>query len=238
MSQENLVEFEDYVAAIGRRKKLIAIIVLAFVVLGAAYSVLSTKEYTAESRVSVTPVFDPANGSTPEVNIDTERGIAKSSAVAVIAQRILGSATEPSDLLARLSVSPVGDSTILAFRYTHTDPDASYRGANAFAQAYLGFRSDEADTATSQARQAIEDRRAAKVEERNQVEAQLESLDPDSTEHADAAAQGRELDGAIARLDQQLLDLSSNSNTDPGTIIDEAEVPTCLLYTSPSPRDS
>jgi capsular exopolysaccharide synthesis family protein len=226
MSQENLVEFEDYVAAIGRRKKLIAIIVLAFVVLGAAYSVLSTKEYTAESRVSVTPVFDPSTSSTPEVNIDTERGIAKSSAVAVIARRILGSGTEPTDLLARLSVSPVGDSTILAFRYTHTNPDAAYRGANAFAQAYLDFRTDEADTATSQARQAIEDRRATKVEERNQVEADLESLESGTPEHTEAAAQARELDGAIARLDQQLLDLGAAGTTDPGTIIDEAEVPT------------
>ena len=59
MSSENLVEFEDYVAAIGRRKKLVTIIVAGFVVLGAGFSLLSTKQYTAESRVSVTPISDP-----------------------------------------------------------------------------------------------------------------------------------------------------------------------------------
>jgi capsular exopolysaccharide synthesis family protein len=225
MSQENLVEFEDYVAAIGRRKKLIAIVVIACVVLGAAYSVLSTKQYTAESRVSVNPVFDPSSPSQEEVNIDTERGIAKSSAVAAIAQDILGSDTSPADLLDRLSVSVVGESTILSIQYAHPDPQSAFRGANAFAQAYLDFRSSEADTLNRQARQQTEDERDAKIDERTGIESQLDTLERGTPEYEEAAAQAQTLDGQISQLESQLQELRSQSQADPGTIIDEAEVP-------------
>jgi capsular exopolysaccharide synthesis family protein len=225
MSQENLVEFEDYVAAIGRRKKLIAIVVIACVVLGAAYSVLSTKQYTAESRVSVTPVFDPSSPQGEEVNIETERGIAKSSAVAGIAQEILGSNTSPADLLDRLSVSVVGDSTILSIKYSHTDPESAFRGANAFAQAYLDFRSSEADSANRQAREQTEGDRDDKVQQRTEIESQLQSLERGTPEYDEAAAQAQTLDGQISQLEAQLQDLRSQSQADPGTIFDEAEVP-------------
>ena len=130
--------------------------------LGAGFSLLSAKQYTAESRVSVAPTFDAGAGTTEEVNIDTERGIAQSSAVATLAQAALGSNTSPSDLLDRVSVDPVGESTILAIRYTHTDPAAAYRGADAFAQAYLDFRASQADEATRQARNLLADEKATK----------------------------------------------------------------------------
>ena len=225
MSQENLVEFEDYVAAIGRRKKLITVIVAAFVVLGAGFSLLSTKQYTAESRVSVTPIFDPGADSSEEVNIDTERGIAQSSAVATLAQGTLNSNASASELLDRVSVEVVGESTILAIRYTHTDPEAAYRGADAFAQAYLDFRASQADEATRQARQQLTDEQAANATEITQLDARLDSLEPGSAEYADVNDRLRALDGAQTSLERQLQELTSDA-VDPGTIIDEAEVPT------------
>jgi capsular exopolysaccharide synthesis family protein len=224
MSQENLVEFEDYVAAIGRRKKLIVVVVAAFVVLGAAYSVLSTKEYSSESRVLVTPVFDASDGTTEAVNIDTERGIARSSAVATIAQGILGSDTSPSDLLDRVSVDPVGDSEILSIRYTHTDPEAAFRGAAAFAEAYLQFRTDQADEATRSVRQQLNDEKTANDEQRASLETQLDGLEPGTREFQDVQGQIQALDGAQSRIDSQLRDLG-RSAADPGTITDEAEIP-------------
>jgi len=225
MSSENLVEFEDYVAAIGRRKKLIAVIVAGFVVLGIGFSLLSTKQYTAESRVSVTPIFDAGAGTTEEVNIDTERGIAQSSAVATLAQGTLGSSTSPSDLLDRVSVDPVGESTILAIRYTHTDPEAAYRGAAAFAQAYLDFRASQADEATRQARQQLTEEQSANAREITQLDARLETLTPGSAEYADVNGRLQALDGAQTSLERQIQELTSDA-VDPGTIIDEAEVPT------------
>ena len=225
MSQENLVEFEDYVAAIGRRKKLVAIIVAGFVVLGAGFSLLSTKQYTAESRVSVTPISDPGAGTTEEVNIDTERGIAQSSAVATLAQGSLNSNASPSELLDRVSVDPGGEPTILAIRYTHTDPETAYRGADAFAQAYLDFRASQADEATRQARLQLTDEQAANAQEIAQLDIQLESLEPGSAEYADVNDRLQALDGAQTSLERQLQELTSDA-VDPGTIIDEAEVPT------------
>jgi len=225
VSQENLVEFEDYVAAIGRRKKLIAVIVAGFVVLGAGFSLLSTKQYTAESRVSVTPLFDAGTGTTDEVNIDTERGIAQSSAVATLAQGTLNSNASPSELLDRVSVDPVGESTILAIRYTHSDPQAAYRGADAFAQAYLDFRASQADEATRQARTLLTDEKATNAREIARLENQLEGLPPGSDEFADLNSRLQALDGAQTSLDRQIQELTSDT-VDPGTIIDEAEVPT------------
>jgi capsular exopolysaccharide synthesis family protein len=224
MSQENLVEFEDYVAAIGRRKKLIVIVVTAFVIVGAAFSMLSTKEYTSESRVSVTAIFDPGEGATDPVNIDTEVGIAKSSAVATIAQGTLNTQASPSDLLDRVGVTPVGDSTILKISYTHPDPDAAYRGAAAFAEAYLEFRGQQADEATRQQRQLLESEKADVVTQQSQLESTLAGLEPGSPEYRDTASRLQALDGEVVRLDSQLEELRS-SDVDPGTIIDAAEVP-------------
>jgi len=224
MSTENLVEFEDYVAAIARRKKLIVIVVAAFVALGAAYSIVSPKEYTSESRVSVTAIFDPGEDSTEPVNIDTEVGIAKSSAVATLAQEQLNTESSPSDLLERVSVSPVQESTILAIRYTHPNAQAAYRGASAFAQAYLQFRAQEADAATRQQRRQLESERSDIQGQRSQLESSLADLEPGTAEHTETSARIRALDGDIARLDSALEELRS-SDVDPGTIIDEAEVP-------------
>jgi capsular exopolysaccharide synthesis family protein len=225
MSQENLVEFEDYVAAIGRRRKLIVVVVAVFVVLGAAFSVLSTKTYTSESRVSVTPIFDPGTGTSGEVNVDTEIGIAQSSAVATIAQRTLRSQASPSELLDRVSVNAVGDSTIIAVRYTHADPDAAFRGANAFAEAYLEFRASQADAATRQARQLLEDEKSTNEDELNRLETQLGGLTAGTPDFADVNGRIQALNGAQTSLERQIQQLSSDA-VDPGTIIDEAEIPT------------
>ncbi len=224
MSQENLVEFEDYLAAIKRRRMLIVVVVAVFMLLGALVSVLSTKEYTAESRVSVAPTSESGEGASEEVNIDTERGIAQSSAVATIAQDILGTDASPSDLLARVNVNPVGESTILAIRYTHVDPEEADRGADAFAQAYLDFRASEADAAARQTRQQLKAEQAAHAGEITGLEAELEKLTPWFVEYADLRARIRALEGAQATIERQLQDLSSDA-VDPGTIIDEAEIP-------------
>ena len=224
MSQDDLVQFEDYMAAIGRRRKLIGVVVVGFVVIGATLSLLSTKEFTSESRVSVTPVFAPGTADSDEVNIDTERGIAKSSAVATIAQRRLDSDTSPSDLLDQLTVDPVGESTILAIRYRSGNPESAQQGADAFARAYLEFRGAEADRATSQAREDIVEERAANSRETAALRADLADMGSGSPPFVETSARIRSLDSARGRLDSQLQNLVSDL-AEPGTIIDEAETP-------------
>lgn len=224
MTQEHLVEFEDYLAAIRRRRTLIVGVVAAFVVLGAGWALVSPKSYTSESRVQVTPAFQPGAGTTEEVNIDTERGIAQSSAVAAIAAQLLSSTEDPSDLLDHVTVEAVGDSTILAIRYADADPQAAFRGADAFARAYLRFRTQQADEATRLARQQLQ----AEVDQNQDrllaLEDQLADLTPGTAPYAEVESSIRALDGAQSSLDRQIQELGADA-VDPGTIIDEAEVP-------------
>jgi len=222
--QENLVAFEDYAAAVKRRRKLIVVVVVAFVLLGVGVTLVSTKQYTAESRVLVEPVAAPGDTSAEPVNVDTERGVAKSLAVADIAAGIMGNGAEASDLISHVAVDPVSESSILEIRYTATSPQRAYKGADAFAEAYLQFRSNEADEATREARRQLEDARDEKAQRVADLNQQLAGLDPGSVDYNQVESQRQVAQSAQNELQRQLDALDTDS-ADVGTVIDPAEVP-------------
>jgi uncharacterized protein involved in exopolysaccharide biosynthesis/Mrp family chromosome partitioning ATPase len=231
MSQENLVQFEDYVAAAKRQRRLIGVVVAGAVVLAVIASLVMPKAYTAESRVLVRPVLDPSDQTSEEVNIDTERGVARSLSVAGIAAAMLGTDASPSSLLADLSVEPVSDSQILVFRYTAGDPDRAFEVADAFAASYLQFRTQEADSAKSQVKEALEAQRAELIESRAGLLAEKRSLPADSPQQIDVDSQLAVVEANESAIRADLAQLGS-VQVDAGTVIDAAEVPT-----SPSSPD-
>ncbi len=94
--------------------------------------------YTAEATVLVDL---PQQGATPAVpDMGTEKKIVDSASVADLvleADRV--KASVPA-LLAGLSVNVPVDTSILDISYTDADPEVARRGAQGFADAYLGFR--------------------------------------------------------------------------------------------------
>jgi capsular polysaccharide biosynthesis protein len=76
------------------------------------------------------------------VNMDTEKQIAESTAVAEKAAEALGTNEAPEALLEDLSVSVPTNSLVLEITFADPDPARAQAGAQAFADAYLSTRSN------------------------------------------------------------------------------------------------
>ena len=224
MSQDNLVQFEDYVAAAKRQRRLIAVIVAVCLLLSVVATLVMSKTYTSESRVLVRPVLDPSDQTSEEVNIDTERGVARSLSVASIAAEMIDNDESPSSLLRNLSVEPVSDSQILVFNYSTGEPDEAFEAADAFAAAYLQFRTEEADSAKTRSKDALEAQLAELIETRATLLEEKEALPADSSERTNLDDQLAVVEANESAIRFDLAELGS-VQVDVGTVIDAAEVP-------------
>lgn len=218
-----MVEFDDYVAAVGRQRRLIAIVVGSAIALAMVATVIMPRIYTAEARVLVRPTVSPGDTSTEEVNIDTERGVGQSLAVAAIAAETLTAAESPSALLSGLSVEPVPDSQILVFSYSDDTPRSAFRAADAFANAYLQFRRQEADAVTQAGRQVLEASREEANAQRAQINEELSGLG-NGPRRSELESDRQVVQNTLTQINTDLEALKSRS-VDPGTVIDGAEVP-------------
>ncbi len=120
-----------------RRWTIVAVAsIVTVVALGASF--LQHPVYTAEATVLVDL---PQQGTTPVLpDMGTEKKIVDSASVADLV--LEADPVKPSvrALLAGLSVNVPVDTSILDISYTDADPQIARRGAQGFADAYLGFR--------------------------------------------------------------------------------------------------
>ncbi|MEL7208477.1 MAG: hypothetical protein AAGK32_09655, partial [Actinomycetota bacterium] len=224
MSQESLVQFEDYLGAAKRQRRLIAAVIGVCVLLAIAATFAMSKTYTAESRVLVRPVLDPSDQTSAEVNIDTERGVARSLSVSEIAAALLGGEQSASSLQQDLSVSAIPDSQILKLSYAAGDAERSAEVANAYADAYLQFRTQEADSAKEQVQTALEAERANLVARRDALIQEKRALPEDSPDRVAIDSELDVIEANDAAIRADLANLGS-APVDAGTVLDQAEVP-------------
>jgi capsular exopolysaccharide synthesis family protein len=159
---QSTIDLHQYWEILKSRKFAVIIPTLLALGLAAAYIfVLQKPQYTAQARVLVNPIVTvstttaTAKGNTPDMN--TEQAVANSGPVAVLARHSL-SGTNGERLLSHLTVSAAGTSNVLQFQYTSSDPQQAARAANAFALAYLSYRTS---TALQPLTNAIRDRQRA-----------------------------------------------------------------------------
>jgi tyrosine-protein kinase len=146
---EGSVDLRSYLAVLRRSRRLIALIVILSIGAAVAYTYLSTPVYTAKALVSLQPVnVSPeaiANAGVAKLVLpETEQAIATSLAVATIAQRSLGSKLTPQELLKKVQVTVAPESAVMEILYTDQSAQQAARGAEAWAQAYIKYRSDGA----------------------------------------------------------------------------------------------
>ena len=143
-------------SSILRRRKLTVLGIVALVVLVTiAITARETKIYDATASVVVQG--PPTNGGQNQVNMATEAAVAGSPAVAklVITQEHLKDVSA-SQLDAKLSVHVPVDSQVLQFTYASPSQRVAQERAEAFAAAYLAFRTGEQAQTTKQAVAAVE----------------------------------------------------------------------------------
>jgi succinoglycan biosynthesis transport protein ExoP len=229
-SQDEPWELADYLAVL-RQKKWTVVIITAIVVAAALLiSFQTTPVYTSTAEVLVKPIT--ANQQLSQdipasslLNLDTERRVVQSVAVATIATEEMGSTRSPRNLLSKLSVEVPTNTQILQITYSDPNPLQAQSGARAFAGAYLKFKSEQALQASSRVRGGIEAQIQELVSELNAVQRDLARADGGSPGQQRLQTQATFLTSRIAILQDQLTPITA-LEIDPGQVLQPAELPT------------
>ena len=150
--QEQPAELRDYVSVVRAHWRSILAIVLAFTMLGVAYAKSRPAQYRATARVLVLqsatgPIGQASSGGAQgkPINLETEAELVPSSAVASIAKASMRSPKSPQQLAGQVDASFTTDSQVLVIGFTAGSPAAARAGAQAFADAYLAYKTAQMD---------------------------------------------------------------------------------------------
>lgn len=225
---EEHFQLQEYLGILRFRKW--SLLLVAGLVLGAGMflSFRQTPIYQSTARVLVKPINPPGqftiNLSIAQLNIDTEREIARSEGVAVLAAESIPDVANPTALLGGLDVVAPPNAAILEFSYTDPDPIRAQQAANAFANAYLQFKRDQATEALTAVRKPLEARLAELTKELRVLDRQIGARAPLLPTPAQQSRRD-ELTGEIAVVRSNLTPLSGLV-IDPGSVIQTAILPT------------
>ena len=148
---EDLVDLRQYTAILRRRAPVIALLAMVGFGLMFGYSKLQTPMYTGRTKVLVNPPLGTEASSPGRViSMDTEAQVLKSGPVAVAATKILGSKLPVATLLKRVSVQTSPDNYIMNVAYSDPSPVQAALGANAFAKAYVDYKTAQAQAQLEQ----------------------------------------------------------------------------------------
>ncbi|WP_326808667.1 lipopolysaccharide biosynthesis protein [Streptomyces sp. NBC_01775] len=214
---------------------LILIGVLLGVLGGGWLGVGGGDAYTATTETTVRPLStDTAGPDAPrgEISMGSERRTALSSVVAERAADDLKTSTGTSPslrpggaptLAAGLQVTNPPETQMLRFAYTAANPKTAARNANAFAEAYLDNRQDDAAASIDRTVRAYEKQRKPLVKERDRLADEIAgagergALDGTVSAHASAVTSIAELSSSISTLRAQ--------DTTPGRVVTKATPP-------------
>lgn len=217
---ERLLGLSDYLLILRTYVWLILLTVLVALVFTAWFTSQQPRVYQSRATVLLTPNAGDGSG---EVNPDTEEGLVLSTAVAERAKKAMGSPLPASELLAGVGVE-ASESNVIAITYGAADPALARQGAQAFAQAYLDFKRERAESVAAAGMQYIQEQ-IAELERQLALEMQIIDVSPPgSPERSAALARRVVLEGQIAALLSRLTPLEV-AHVAPGEIITPAGVP-------------
>ncbi len=221
---EHQADLREYLRIVRARKWSIVLVAAVVVLSAMFFSFRQTPVYTSEARVLVL-----ASGSGTQVvqpNLDTERGVADSAAVATLVQRDLKIPDPTQSLLRDLSVSVETNTNILDFRYTDQSAARAQQLSAAFANAYLSYKRAQAlDQVQAQAT-AIQQQINQATDQLASIERQLNKA-KSPTKQSALNAQRDTLIVRVGALQQQLesVQVSGNNQTRVGDIVQPATLP-------------
>jgi capsular exopolysaccharide synthesis family protein len=228
----------DYISVIRRRKVLIAVMTLAGLMLALFYSViLATPTYVSHSEVEVKPiVFDPFGGLNldRELNMGTERELARSDNVATLAKAKLKSNQTISQLTKKVTVSAVGSTQVLSIDCAHKTRLAAEKCSAAFSESYIELRRAQATKRRDDGRANVE---AALTPISNAiVEAQkrLAAVPQASPQESEAQAVLRGLEDQASPYRDKLASYNSLDVANPAFVVSPANRPGAPA--SPKPK--
>jgi capsular exopolysaccharide synthesis family protein len=228
-SQEEAWQLSDYLTVLRLRKWSILLVTGLAVASALLFSLRMTPIYSSRAEVLVKPIT--ANQQLLQnipasqlLNLDTERRVVQSVAVATLAAQEMRAVEPPRTLLSRLSVDVPTNTQILQITYSHPNPLTAQDGARAFSAAYLTFKSEQALQAYETVRSGIESQIQELETELNTVQGELTQAQEGSPEYQRLQTRVTFLTSRIAILQDQLGPFTA-IDFDPGQILQPAELP-------------
>lgn len=209
MEQKTAVSFGHYVVVIRRQWKTILVLSVIGVLVGFAYLQLSPVRVTASTLVNVNVIvadpFSPIKAGSALLDASTETQLVTSYAVAKAAEAAFPQGDDVKTLREGIAVTTSANATTLKIAYTSSSPQLARSGADAIANAYIGYRQNQAQT--------------KKLKLQSQLNEQLASLTKGLTETS--LTQESALISQIGSVRSQLNTLSL-IDTDGGTVLTPA----------------
>ena len=219
----------EYLRILRARAWEIALITL--LVIGATLFLVQrqTPIYQGQAQVLVNSVSDPLDPlvAAQAPNLVTEQQLVASQAVALQVKAATHSPFSAAQLLANLSVSVVSTTDILQIDYSDPSPAVAAQMANAFASAYVSFRTDQL-LARLRAAQGVVRTQISQVQREISV---LNAKIAKTTDPTALNALQTQMDsyiGQLGALQQQEASLqpTPGANLSAGSIIQHATLPT------------
>jgi succinoglycan biosynthesis transport protein ExoP len=241
-SSDPSLDIREVLRRVARRKWLVLAIVILITALAAFYSYTRPPVYSSSARLLVDPEFFAGPDDTdPSDNVfmQDEVELVRSGQIAKLVSDERRVDASVDELLDRVSVSSPENTHILVVSFTDRDPTVAQRAAQAFAEAYLSYRTTLAADEAEQARAQIEEQLTGDPAdpddgidgEIDSLQAQLEATTDPETESV-LGDQLSFLESRREALVIQLASLDPAAITQPGQVIQNARRPTTPI----SPR--
>lgn len=219
--------FRDILAVLWFRKWTVFAVTVLIFAAAFLYSGSQTPTYQSQAEVLVKPIASlsgRADSGANFLDMETETKVATSLGVAMLAAKTLGTTKLPSTLLSGLSVSEERTSAVLNFTYASSRRPAAQRGAQAFAQAYLDYRRQQAVDDLLASSKAIQQQLTALNDRSSALNDQINAA-TDPPQRQALLAQSNILSGEIALLQQNLVQLLPPDAIQVGGILQPANLP-------------
>jgi uncharacterized protein involved in exopolysaccharide biosynthesis len=146
----NTPSLDDLYKSVAHEWRLLASVVVVFLIMSFGLSVLWPVRYAATAVLTVEPLSAQMGSTADSVNMDTERVVATSTEVLTLAAKKLH-CLSPAELRATIEVNVPKASQVLEFTSTMASADQAAASANAVATAYTDHRVATAEKAVSTA---------------------------------------------------------------------------------------
>ena len=223
---EGTIDLREFLDAIARRKRLVLGVAAIVTALAALYSYSRTPIYTSTAEVLIRPTLTNPLESIPldRISVQTEIRIATSAAVADLARDQMDTQDSVKLLLEHVAVSAPQDAQVLRFSYSHPDAREAQRGAQAFADAYLAFKSEQAVESIARHTSTLQTEIDELDEEISAFNESISRTLEGSSEWEGLVDQRNAVETTRLALQNQFATISTLS-IDAGQVIQPAEVP-------------
>lgn len=220
------VDLRKYLAALGRRRLLITVVVLVIVLVTVGISLVRTPMYEAEAKVLLQPrgtgLFpsDSQLQLDPLLVVETEIEVLESDLVASAVVDQLGTVDT-------VAAERVGETLMIAVRARSESPQRAVEAANAYTQAYIEFRRQQGLDELEAAGRPIQDRIVELQSEVDRLDDTLQAPEGDDGSSQDVLRRRDALLIQLSRYSERLdeLELETSANAGGTQLVSPAELP-------------